>query len=84
MAKTVGNQHRSTKFIVCWGHFWDGVASVLEIMPPPPSRNYRPHFRRKDFGSLQDDRRNLYSDRMKVRKDFQKAVQSMKQEKLAK
>ncbi|WP_156800820.1 hypothetical protein [Dactylococcopsis salina] len=62
------------------------MTSVLEIMPPPPQRRYRPylhrqHLHRQHLGSLQEDQRALYSDRMKVRKDFQKALEVTKKEK---
>ena len=82
MIKVVDNQHPKNKFTVCWRDFWEGMTSVLDIIPPPSQRRYRPYLYRQRLGSLQEDQRALYSDRMKVRKDFHKALEVMKQKTL--
>lgn len=45
--------------------FLEGMGSVLEIMPPPSTRKYRPHLDRENLGSLRDDQQTLDSDSKK-------------------
>lgn len=84
MTKTVKQQNQRNRFKIRLRHFLEGMGSVLEIMPPPYSRKYRPQINRTRIGSLQKDQQVLSSDRMKVRKDFRNTVKSMKQGEIAK